>query len=61
VTAAWYKPAELPVRLGIWYSATGLFTIFAGLLNFAIGHVHGALAPWKYMYEPGALSSLASR
>lgn len=49
VTSMWYTPAERPIRLGIWYSATGLFTIFSGALNYAIGHVSGSLAPWKYM------------
>ena len=46
----WYTKSELPLRLGIWYSATGLFTIFSGVINYAIGHAHGALTPWKYMY-----------
>ncbi|KAI0685496.1 MFS general substrate transporter [Cytidiella melzeri] len=46
----WYTKSELPLRLGIWYSATGLFSIFSSVLNFAIGHAHGSLAPWKYMY-----------
>lgn len=49
VTSMWYTPAERPLRLGIWYSATGLFTIFSGVLNYAIGHITGSLAPWKYM------------
>jgi hypothetical protein len=50
VTASWYRPAELPVRLGVWYSATWLFTIFSGLVNYAIDHsVRGGLAPRKYM------------
>jgi hypothetical protein len=46
----WYTKTELPLRLGIWYSATGLFTIFSGVINYAIGHAKGALPPWKYMY-----------
>lgn len=46
----WYTKAELPLRLGIWYSATGLFTIFSGIINYGIGHAKGALAPWRYMY-----------
>lgn len=48
----WYTKAELPLRLGIWYSATGLFTIFSGVINYAIGHAKGSLSPWKYMYDP---------
>lgn len=50
ISSMWYTKAELPLRLGIWYSATGIFTIFSGVINYAIGHAHGALAPWKYMY-----------
>ena len=49
VSSMWYTKAELPLRLGIWYSATGIFTIFSGVINYAIGHAHGSLAPWKYM------------
>jgi sugar phosphate permease len=50
VTSSWYAPRELPTRLGIWYSATGIFTIFSGIMNYAIGNIHGTLASWKYMY-----------
>ena len=55
----WYTKAELPLRLGIWYSATGLFTIFSGVINYAIGHAKGALAPWKYMYVSKSAHILA--
>ena len=54
----WYTKAELPLRLGIWYSATGLFTIFSGVINYAIGHIKGASASWKYMYA-AFITSLA--
>ncbi|EKM54882.1 uncharacterized protein PHACADRAFT_96377 [Phanerochaete carnosa HHB-10118-sp] len=50
LSSMWYTKTELPLRLGIWYSATGLFTIFSGVINYGIGHANGALAPWKYMY-----------
>lgn len=43
-----YKKSEQPIRLGIWYSATGLFSIFSGVLNYAIGHAPGT--SWHYMY-----------
>jgi hypothetical protein len=48
----WYTSEELPMRIGIWYSATGLFTIFSGAINYAIGHANGSLSPWKYMSVP---------
>ncbi|PSR72625.1 hypothetical protein PHLCEN_2v11509 [Hermanssonia centrifuga] len=50
LSSMWYTKSELPLRLGVWYSATGLFTIFSGVINYAIGHAHGSLSPWKYMY-----------
>ncbi|KZO89503.1 MFS general substrate transporter, partial [Calocera viscosa TUFC12733] len=52
VSSMWYTRAELPLRLGIWYSATGLFTIFSGLINYGIGSASltAPLAGWKYMY-----------
>lgn len=49
LTSMFYKKSEQPIRLGIWYSATGLFSIFSGVLNFAIGHADGN-SPWHYMY-----------
>ncbi|KZT50799.1 MFS general substrate transporter [Calocera cornea HHB12733] len=52
VSSMWYTRAELPLRLGIWYSATGLFTIFSGLVNYGIGSASqtAPLHGWKYMY-----------
>lgn len=54
VTRSWYKRSEQPLRLGIWYSATGLFSIFSGLVNYGLGKAGtrpGAkLHAWKYMF-----------
>jgi MFS family permease len=46
VTALWYKPQEQATRLGIWYSATGIFSMVSGVINFGLGHTGGAHA-WK--------------
>lgn len=48
ITALWYKPQEQAKRMGIWYSATGIFSMFNGLINFALGSSGNAHA-WKYM------------
>lgn len=48
ITALWYKPQEQAKRMGIWYSATGIFSMFNGLINFALGSSGDAHA-WKYM------------
>ncbi|KAG9113184.1 hypothetical protein FRC07_007806 [Ceratobasidium sp. 392] len=52
VSSMWYKRSEQPVRIGIWYSATGLFSIFSGAVNYGIGKSaqNAPLATWKYMY-----------
>ncbi|KAF8710417.1 MFS general substrate transporter, partial [Rhizoctonia solani] len=52
VSSMWYKRSEQPVRIGIWYSATGLFSIFSGAVNYGIGKSaqNARLATWKYMY-----------
>ncbi|RSH84021.1 hypothetical protein EHS25_005266 [Saitozyma podzolica] len=49
VTALWYKPQEQATRLGIWYSATGIFSMVSGVINFGLGHTGGAHA-WKSLY-----------
>ncbi|CDW99020.1 hypothetical protein, partial [Sporisorium scitamineum] len=54
ITRSWYKRSEQPLRLGIWYSATGLFSIFSGLVNYGLGKAGGKpgakLPAWKYMF-----------
>jgi MFS family permease len=46
VTTLWYKPYEQATRMGIWYSATGIFSMGSGLINFGLGHTKMA-HPWK--------------
>ncbi|SNX87101.1 related to DAL5 - Allantoate and ureidosuccinate permease [Melanopsichium pennsylvanicum] len=54
ITRSWYKRSEQPLRLGIWYSATGLFSIFSGLVNYGLGKAgtrsSAKLPAWKYMF-----------
>ncbi|KAK0195047.1 major facilitator superfamily domain-containing protein [Armillaria mellea] len=50
ITALWYTKQEQTARLGIWYSATGIFSMFSGVINYGLGHASGKLATWKYMY-----------
>jgi len=48
ITALWYKPKEQATRLGVWYSATGIFSMFSGAINYGLGSTGNAHA-WKYM------------
>lgn len=54
LSSMWYKKSEQPIRLAIWYSSTGIFTIFSGALNYGIGSAaskpSSTLAPWKAIY-----------
>ncbi|GAA5856058.1 hypothetical protein JCM8547_002960 [Rhodosporidiobolus lusitaniae] len=49
ITNMWYRKSEQAARLGIWYSATGIFSAFSGIVNYGLGSVGGS-SPWKYMY-----------
>ncbi|CAD6582813.1 MAG: hypothetical protein TREMPRED_003399 [Tremellales sp. Tagirdzhanova-0007] len=49
VTVLWYKPYEQARRLGIWYSATGIFSMISGICNYGLGHTKMA-HPWKALY-----------
>merc|ERR1719487_875438 len=61
ITTQWYKREEQAKRLGVWYSATGIFSMFSGLVNFGLGSAHGSLAPWKRMFLfAGALTMVWS-
>jgi sugar phosphate permease len=51
ITKSWYLRSEHASRLGIWYSATGIFSIFSGLVNFGLSSIkNGSLPPWKVLY-----------
>jgi predicted MFS family arabinose efflux permease len=61
IVSGFYKKNEQALRMGVWYCATGYVSIFAPLINFGLGHIHGALSPWKYMYlVAGSLTILWS-
>ncbi|KAK5941166.1 hypothetical protein PMZ80_006443 [Knufia obscura] len=59
IVAGFYKKDEQALRMGAWYCATGYVSIFAPLINYGLGHISGALSPWKYMYlVAGAITIL---
>jgi Na+/melibiose symporter-like transporter len=49
IVALWYKPREQAVRMGYWYSACGIFSMFSGAINYGLGSAGGDHA-WKNMY-----------
>lgn len=47
-----FVQSEQATRLGIWYSSTGIFSAFSGVVNYGLGSAGGSLAAWKYMCAP---------
>lgn len=50
VVGQFYKKNEQALRMGAWYCCTGYVSIIAPLINYGLGHITGALSPWRYMY-----------
>lgn len=50
ITGMWYTRAQQPIRIGLWYSANGIGIALGGLLGYAIGHIKGHLASWRYEF-----------
>ncbi|OJJ42673.1 hypothetical protein ASPZODRAFT_20202 [Penicilliopsis zonata CBS 506.65] len=48
VNSRWYRREEQPLRTAIWYNT--LAGVFGGILSYAIGHIHGALQTWRYIF-----------
>ncbi|WVQ82802.1 hypothetical protein IAT38_004934 [Cryptococcus sp. DSM 104549] len=49
VCALWWKPQEQAKRIGFFYSATGVFSMFSSLVNIGLGKT-GGTHPWRSMY-----------
>ncbi|KID75648.1 uncharacterized protein G6M90_00g047060 [Metarhizium brunneum] len=50
ITSMYYTRAEQPSRISAWYAWNGIGVAGGGLLGYAIGHIKGALAPWRYEF-----------
>ncbi|KAL3450814.1 major facilitator superfamily domain-containing protein [Aspergillus insuetus] len=50
VTAKWYTRKEQPLRYGIWFSGSALASLFGGVASYGIGHIHGSLSEWQYLF-----------
>ena len=50
LTKQYYLDREHAARIGVWYSATGVFSMFSGLVNYGLSSINSGLAPWKVLY-----------
>ncbi|RDW85980.1 hypothetical protein BP5796_04305 [Coleophoma crateriformis] len=48
MNSMWYRRKEQPLRTALWYNTFA--GIFGGILSYAIGHIGGGLATWKYIF-----------
>lgn len=58
ITAQWYRRAEQPLRVALWYGTNGIGNLFSAALSVGLAHIHSdVLRSWQ-MYVP--FSSLPS-
>ncbi|KAJ5669056.1 hypothetical protein N7462_010126 [Penicillium macrosclerotiorum] len=50
LTGMFYKRDEQPLRHGIWYLGNSTAGLFGGVISWAIGHLHGSLFSWQYLF-----------
>ncbi|KFA66601.1 hypothetical protein S40285_08280 [Stachybotrys chlorohalonatus IBT 40285] len=51
IVSGYYTQAEQSLRQSWWFSATGLFTIIGGALNYGFAQIEGGgLHSWQYIY-----------
>lgn len=50
ITSQWYRRAEQPLRVAMWYGTNGLATMFAASVSFGFGQVGGSFASWRILF-----------
>ncbi|KAJ9150456.1 Pantothenate transporter [Pleurostoma richardsiae] len=58
ITGMWYRREEQPLRHGLWFTGNSAATAVGGLLAYAIAHIHGGLASWKWLFIIYAIITL---
>ena len=50
LTSQYYTRKEHALRSCVWWSGASIGSFFGDLIAYGIGHGHGKLSPWKYMF-----------
>uniref|UniRef100_A0A8H7N891 Major facilitator superfamily (MFS) profile domain-containing protein n=1 Tax=Bionectria ochroleuca TaxID=29856 RepID=A0A8H7N891_BIOOC len=50
ITTMFFTREEQPSRISAWYAWNGIGVAGGGLIGYAIGHIQGALASWRYEF-----------
>ena len=61
ISNSYFTKQELASRIGIWYSATGLFSMISGVINFGLGMLQVLFSPSFLILSEGSIDgSIAS-
>lgn len=50
ITAQWYRRAEQPLRVALWYGTNGIGNIFSAAVSVGLAHIHSDLLKSWQMY-----------
>ncbi|EXJ89770.1 hypothetical protein A1O3_02837 [Capronia epimyces CBS 606.96] len=51
ITSQWYRRAEQPLRVAVWYGTNGMGTIVAAALSYGLGHIpSSSLQEWQIIF-----------
>ncbi|WRT64798.1 uncharacterized protein IL334_001732 [Kwoniella shivajii] len=50
ITGMWFTRRQQPTVIGYWYAGNGVGIALGGILGYAIGHIGGSLASWRYEF-----------
>ncbi|VUC31638.1 unnamed protein product [Clonostachys rosea] len=50
ITSQWYRRAEQPIRVAMWYGTNGFATMFAAAVSYGFGQINGSIASWRILF-----------
>lgn len=50
ITSQWYRRAEQPLRVAMWYGTNGLATMFAAAVSYGFGQIDGTVSSWRILF-----------
>ncbi|EEA22101.1 hypothetical protein TMatcc_008473 [Talaromyces marneffei ATCC 18224] len=61
ITAQWYRRAEQPLRVALWYGTNGIGNLFSAALSVGLAHIHShVLRSWQIIFLFVGLLTVAS-
>lgn len=61
ITAQWFRRADQPLKVAIWYSMNGTSNIVAAFMSYGLGQIKsGPLFSWQYIFMIGGIITIFS-